>query len=66
MSKEPHVEVVAVDGVECVFALFVKVTEDGGALVTSNANGLTREGAIEVLRDYADALENGSALTADG
>jgi hypothetical protein len=60
------IEVVAVDGVKCVFALFVKLTPNGGALVSSNANGLSREGAITVLRDYADALESGRALTHDG
>ena len=66
MSREPEIEVVAVDGVECVFALFVKIVPGGGALITSNANGLSREGAIEVLRDYANALESGQVLTADG
>jgi hypothetical protein len=64
-TTEPHIEIVQIDGEDCVFALFVKV-QDGGLAITSQAHGLTREGAIAVLRDYADALEDGSAATHNG
>lgn len=63
---EPRIEVAVVDGHDCLFALFIRPTNDGrGVNITTSANGLSREGAVAALRSYADALESGAADTRD-